>query len=356
MTEASATRLFEEAFGKGQVEVRPYGNVLACCAFLMGLATEDLEAEELDSLDRYFPLILGVRAVKPVQSALQRIVPTTSATEEPAAAILLYHSIGQRASDRWRLGVSTAHFRDQIAHLVRSFRVVPLAQLVAELRAGILHHRSIALTFDDGYLDNLETALPILRKRAAAATFFISGEGALGEQTFWWEELDARATAAGINETEFQEIHSRLMKLGTDERRRVLASLPGAEVHARSRMRAEDLSRLASDPLAEIGAHGWSHRALGGLPEHEQVLEIQTNIQELSKAATGQIRFLAYPFGGPYDEITVRLLRNQGITAACTVEEKRVTRESDLMQLPRFEVGNWSGKDLQERLDDFLHG
>jgi SAM-dependent methyltransferase len=63
-TSASCRRLFSDAFGSEQVEVRTYGNVLAGVAFLMGLAAEDLSAEELRSVDEFFPVLIAVRATK----------------------------------------------------------------------------------------------------------------------------------------------------------------------------------------------------------------------------------------------------------------------------------------------------
>jgi SAM-dependent methyltransferase len=63
-TAASAQRLFAQRFGAAGVAVEPLGNVLACTAFLHGLASQDLDASELDHHDPYFPLLLAIRAVK----------------------------------------------------------------------------------------------------------------------------------------------------------------------------------------------------------------------------------------------------------------------------------------------------
>jgi GT2 family glycosyltransferase/SAM-dependent methyltransferase len=63
-TPASARRLFEQSFGEGNVEVEAYGNVLACTAFLQGVAANELSLAELDQHDPYFPLLVAVRAVK----------------------------------------------------------------------------------------------------------------------------------------------------------------------------------------------------------------------------------------------------------------------------------------------------
>jgi SAM-dependent methyltransferase len=56
--------LFERAFPGGEIEVRGRGNVLPCVAFLMGMATEELSARELETADPFFPLLVTVRATK----------------------------------------------------------------------------------------------------------------------------------------------------------------------------------------------------------------------------------------------------------------------------------------------------
>jgi len=64
LTAASARRLFARAFGGERVDVEALGNVLACTAFLQGLASEELDRAELERHDPYFPLLIAVRAVK----------------------------------------------------------------------------------------------------------------------------------------------------------------------------------------------------------------------------------------------------------------------------------------------------
>lgn len=63
-TDASARRLFGQTFGADNIKVEAYGNVLAACAFLHGLAREDLKPAELDYRDRDYQLSIAVRAVK----------------------------------------------------------------------------------------------------------------------------------------------------------------------------------------------------------------------------------------------------------------------------------------------------
>jgi SAM-dependent methyltransferase len=63
-TAASTRRLFATAFGADAIEVRTYGNVLSAAAFLMGLAAEELSEAELAATDNFFPVLVGVHAVK----------------------------------------------------------------------------------------------------------------------------------------------------------------------------------------------------------------------------------------------------------------------------------------------------
>lgn len=63
-TPASCSRLFGEVFGMRNTTIQTYGNVLTCCAFLEGLASEELSESELHQSDAAFPLLIGVRAVK----------------------------------------------------------------------------------------------------------------------------------------------------------------------------------------------------------------------------------------------------------------------------------------------------
>ena len=67
-TDASAKRIFGEVFGPENVTVVTYGNVLAACAFLHGLAEHELAKTELDYHDRDYQLIIGVRAVRAPES------------------------------------------------------------------------------------------------------------------------------------------------------------------------------------------------------------------------------------------------------------------------------------------------
>ena len=92
----------------------------------------------------------------------------------PTARILLYHRIAEVKNDPYQLAVSPDNFREHLEYLRNHFRVVSLAQLANELKAKKIINHTVAITFDDGYADNWQNALPILKELNITATFFIT--------------------------------------------------------------------------------------------------------------------------------------------------------------------------------------
>ena len=108
---------------------------------------------------------------------------------KPSAAILLYHRVETLPADPWNMAVSPRHFAEQMAVLKAWNRVVSLSEAVdwgaRSRRKGCM----LAVTFDDGYRDNLVNALPVLEKETIPATLYTTS-GALGEpMAFWWDIL-----------------------------------------------------------------------------------------------------------------------------------------------------------------------
>jgi SAM-dependent methyltransferase len=68
-TEASCRRLFGQVFGESSVEIRTHGNALTAAAFLYGATVEEIPREKLEAHDRFFPIIVSVRATRTVSSS-----------------------------------------------------------------------------------------------------------------------------------------------------------------------------------------------------------------------------------------------------------------------------------------------
>ena len=195
-TPAAALALFAEQFPLESVEVHGYGNRLVCAAFLHGLAVDELRQDTFDTHDPAFPLICSIRAVKPQPStrgaAHRRGLPSErpSMDKEDAALVLLYHRVGCRAPDVHDLSVDREDFRGHMQHLRDHFCVRPLDELVDRTLDGSVPPRAVAVTFDDGYLENLEVVSPILLDIDIPATFFVNTDRLDEEHECWWDVLE----------------------------------------------------------------------------------------------------------------------------------------------------------------------
>ena len=100
----------------------------------------------------------------------------------PKSLILMYHRIDDPVMDPWGVCVTPGIFAAQMQVLAEMKVACPLS----EIQAG---SGRVAVTFDDGYADNLYTALPILKQHNVPATFFVVA-GTVGKPAFWWDELE----------------------------------------------------------------------------------------------------------------------------------------------------------------------
>ena len=266
----------------------------------------------------------------------------------------MYHRVDRAVRDRWHLCVSPENFEAQLCSLRRNFTPVGLAELGERIQTNRLEHGMVAVTFDDGYRDNLTVAMPVLKKLGIPATFFIAGEGAVIGESFWWEVFDAFVQTTDMDETTATELHRRLMVASTSERVRMIAELPPRCSPLPARLSVSELKELACEPLVDIGAHGWSHRALAGLAEGEQRLEMTRNIEVVSDVTGRKVEAFAYPFGGPFTDETIHLLRELGIKVACAIGNEPITVASDLLALSRFEVRDWGIVEFEAALKSLL--
>ena len=192
LTVLATRRLAEEAFPTDSVEVESHGNVLAATGFLLGLAAEELEWAELEHRDPLYQLLITLRAAKPqarvVINFKRWIRPLARRAE---AVILMYHRIGDPGCDPWRLAVRPEHFAEHLKVLMRNARPIGLRRLAQELGEGTLKPGAVAVTFDDGYANNLYEAKPLLERHEVPATVFVTSGMVGREREFWWDELEA---------------------------------------------------------------------------------------------------------------------------------------------------------------------
>jgi peptidoglycan/xylan/chitin deacetylase (PgdA/CDA1 family) len=192
--------------------------------------------------------------------------------------ILAYHGIGSfpRDLDPHNLMLAPERFRQQLNILKRRrYRLVTLSEIAAQLDRERPPEGLCALTFDDGTVDNLEVLAPMLEELGVPATVFVC-PGLLGTDHF------AMPPAAGV----------RLMD-------------------------AEELQRLASSPLIEIGSHTNTHVDLSDATAEQAYREMASSKLALEQLLGRPVRFFAYPKCG-YSAACPDAARRAGYTAAVT--------------------------------------
>jgi len=304
------------------------------------------------------------------------------ALPRPASpAILMYHRIANEKFDPWNLAVSPQNFDLQMRWLARSRTPLPLTEFVELHRKGRLPRDAIAITFDDGYACNAETAAPILQQLGIPATMFIPA-GPIGRGgRFWWDELrdivlksgedslrlraehfDLGARHEGDSvwqenpdnrtprQQAFYRLWQQLQPLPAEEIIEVIADLrnqAGSPDLAESDrlMSAEEVRAIRSETI-EIGSHAMTHASLPGLPRAEKRREIEDSLSACEAISGVSPKTFAYPFGD-FDADCEELVESAGFLCGCTTERRAVRKADSAFALPRIQVGNWDDVSLK---------
>ncbi len=140
------------------------------------------------------PLAGGADVSRHLHPAIRHPRTWTAQRRHPRGLVLMYHSVGAVDVDPWGLFIDPANFADHLATIETSHTPMRLADLARAQSSSTLPSRAVAVTFDDGYLNNLIEALPLLERYEVPATVFVIA-GAVGtDREFWWDELEQMIT------------------------------------------------------------------------------------------------------------------------------------------------------------------
>ncbi len=285
----------------------------------------------------------------------------TALRHGPRLNILIFHRVLPSVDPLFPAEVDAARFDRMMATVATAFTVLPLVEAVRLLGQARLPPRALAITFDDGYADNQEIALPILQRHALPATFFVA-TGFLDGGRMWNDtviECLRHTTRASID-VEALGV-SGLPTGSVVERRAAIARLipliKYKDLAARVTV-LEALHRACGSPALsnalmmrsaqvrslhaagmEIGAHTVNHPILTALPDDEARRELQQGRDALQQLIQTPVVTLAYPNGRPgtdYDQRHVAIARGLGFQQAVTTAVGVASAGDDLFQLPRF--------------------
>jgi peptidoglycan/xylan/chitin deacetylase (PgdA/CDA1 family) len=291
---------------------------------------------------------------------------------EDGFAIFLFHGVipehrhalrnyGRKHLDRQR-------FELVLDELLARGAPVSMDDIVAA-RSGSkrLPARAFAVTFDDGFRNNLAVAAPILSARRVPATFYVTSRFVTEDARSWTDIIEQAVEAAPSCALElpwlgiaghYGTLEERIGLL--DEIRRVVKARRDLDPYAvaaeiarqleASEMPADpqldrkltwaEVQSLAADPLFTVGGHGHTHRILSFLEPAELEEELRASIDALAHQIGRPLRHYSYPEGLAhcYSDAVIEALLRRGIVCAPTAEPGVNTPRDDLFRLRRIAV------------------
>ncbi|MDD5297582.1 MAG: polysaccharide deacetylase family protein [Rhodocyclaceae bacterium] len=278
----------------------------------------------------------------------------------PRLSVLIFHRVVQVRDPLFPLEPDAAEFAAKLSLVKRWFNVLPLDEAIRRLGTGTLPRRALAITFDDGYRDNYDLAMPILRKLGLHATFFIA-TGFLDGGRMWndtvvevvrnfpGEELDLGQIGLGCHamgrisdrRATMQGLLSELKYLGRLEREAkvsAMAELTGLRLPDDLMMSSQQVRTMLQCGMG-IGAHTRNHPILASERDDDawsEILEGKSTVESIIGAPAS---LFAYPNGKPgkdYRAVHVDMIREAGFAGAVSTAWGAAGTGCDPLQIPRF--------------------
>lgn len=230
--------------------------------------------------------------------------------------------------------------------------------------------RFVCLTFDGGYRDFLDHALPVLSRHAAPFALYIPGSFPDGLGELWWIALERMIAAQSRIGLVMNGVEQRFDCATTNEKRQTFKSLEAwlrslsavdrsiaindlctrynVDLKAIGRSEVMDwgeVATVAANPLATLGSAGLNHAPLAGLERATAEREIRMGRAVLEAAIGGSARHFAYPLGDrrSFGQRDLAILEQEGFSTAVTAIPGALSAsdQSRLLALPRIA---WDGR------------
>ncbi len=251
-----------------------------------------------------------------------------SSMPSPWLSVLTYHRFpsagGYEPFDDEVIDVTPESFERQVVFLKKYFTLVGVDELCAFAEGRPLPPNAVAITFDDGYLDNYEVALPILKRHDAKAIFFLA-TGCIGERRmYFWDRVAYIVKRSGRSHVRLSypfvvDISFSKKKLALEQLLRIVKTHPALNLerfldelgHAADVAWSRHLERSFAERLLmtwdharelkragmDVQSHTRSHRVLDTLPPADLLDELAGSRADLAREVGEAPRAIAYPVG-----------------------------------------------------------
>lgn len=214
------------------------------------------------------------------------------------ASILVFHGVSDDLPEDG-VTITARRFGSILRMLKRSYSVLSLTQFVEHLeRKTEFTGREVVITFDDGYLNNYESAVPLLLEHDLPACFFLTAGYVGTDKEFWWDRDKG--------------VKSPMM----------------------SWAQARELSELGF----EIGCHTWSHPDLGQEPVESADQELYRARAMIEEQVGARVEHFAYPYGGQHNirPEWIQAIQDAGFRSNSSAYNGHATAETDRFLIPRI--------------------
>ena len=287
--------------------------------------------------------------------------------------ILMYHRIIESNYNFWKLNVTPTTFEKHIKYICENYKVLRLEEDWENIVEA--DQKYVVITFDDGYVDNYQFALPILEKYHVPATIFVSTDLIDTDEMYWWDELenifimnqymgeflfngnlykvadyDSRKKVCIMIRNHIKDMNPIKQKESMNELRSAL-EVERPVISELRCINTTELTRIAASPYVTIGGHTKSHLSMGWHhPEELLRSEIKESLRILEKIIRRTPRVFAYPFGGAGDRCNLadHILSEYGIRKSVLVQNGNVSISDGMYNMPRHMV--FEGEDMEKKL------
>lgn len=291
-------------------------------------------------------------------------------------SVLGYHRIYDNSSpdypfNRETISAYSEEFDRQMEFVSRHFNVINFRMLSDILASGAaVPDNSLIITFDDGYMDNYETALPILKKHGLTATIYVSTGFITTGEIFWFEKISyqlnkmrpgrlclrsgkfERVVGQGKRPEMRRDVLDFLFGLPSEERLVALKELDEqtkvevseADLHHVRPLTWEQIVELDGAGI-EIGSHTVTHPILSRMTENEIEYELRESKKILEERIGKDIVSVSYPFGGArhYDKRVMEIARKCGYHFGISYRHGvQALDETIRFEIPRIHVETYT--------------
>jgi peptidoglycan/xylan/chitin deacetylase (PgdA/CDA1 family) len=278
-----------------------------------------------------------------VGSGIPRVI---QAAAQPRVLILRYHSVREDPAKMdafisTDITHSVPEFRKQMEYIARTCKLVTLDE-IPDMASGAkpIPRRGVAITFDDGFLDNYEIAAPILEENGLRGTFYLATSATDG-RPLWFVRMRYWTKQAKIERPQFLEASAHCATSIEPDREKFMATLDGANTLKESFCMTWDHARDLIKRGHIIGSHTVNHPNMAKVPSEEVKREFEESKKRLEGQLGKPIQHFCYPnpiLSPNWNTQTVDASRNAGYKTGVTSNSGFLLRGTDTLSLPRHFV------------------